>query len=500
MKKTFLFCFLIFCAALCYAQQQQKTIIHIVHADKAAYDDRIGKDIQRLIGNVVLRQDSSYFYSDSAYLHEKTKTFEGFSRVHVTINDSIDIVSDRLKYNGETHFLELFDNVVMKNDSMTLMTQYMTYDRDKHLACYPHHGTIIRNDKKMVSVKGYYRDDIKLFYFHDDVVATMPDYQLFTDTLNYDYAAEKMSFEGPTTIINKDNILKGERGYYDMFRDFIHINKNARYNNKEQHLESDTMIYDKANEHAFALNHVIMLDTTHKAVVEGDYAELFQKRGDGYVTKKMRTLYYSEKDTLFLHADTLFMFFDTATREAKRFTYFHNVRFFRNDVQGKCDTMNYTLSDSVVLMRHEPVIWAENSQLSGDSINVFISNSTIDSALLYPNAFIIQKDTIDGFNQIKGRMMTAYFKDSELKHVYNDGNAETIYFLREDNGSMIGINVSQSVAMDIKIENNTISRIKYFKKTNETLYPSKDLDEHGRYLKGFIWLDELRPKDRDDIF
>ena len=106
--------------------QKKTTTIHILNADKADYDERLGKDIQRLIGNVVMRQDSTYFYSDSAYYNEKTKFFDGFGNVHIEVNDSTDIYSDLLKYNGNTKFAELFHNVILKDDSTTLRTEYMT--------------------------------------------------------------------------------------------------------------------------------------------------------------------------------------------------------------------------------------------------------------------------------------------------------------------------------------------------------------------------------------
>ena len=149
---------------LCHDMMAQKktTTIHILNADKADYDERLGKDIQRLIGNVVMRQDSTYFYSDSAYYNEKTKFFDGFGNVHIEVNDSTDIYSKLLKYNGDTKFAELFHDVVLKDDSTVLNTEYMTYDRVGHLATYPNNGTITCNDKKLVSKKGYYRDDIKV--------------------------------------------------------------------------------------------------------------------------------------------------------------------------------------------------------------------------------------------------------------------------------------------------------------------------------------------------
>lgn len=498
-KLTILTIILLFCWTL-NAQQNGKTFVHIVHADHQVYDESYGKDVERLIGNVALRQDSAYFYSDSAHFNEKTHYFDGFGHVHIKVNDSTDIFSDKCKYSGDIKFAELFNNVILKDDSTTLKTNYMTYDRNKHLATYPRHGSITRNDKNLVSEKGYYRDDIQVAYFRKDVVVTTPKSQMFTDTLVYKIQEERMYFYGPTTIYYDENILQGNYGWYDSKNDIAYLDKGATLSNKGYSITSDSMFYDKKADFAKAMSNVFIEDTVNKAIVEGNYAEMWKKLGKSFVTDSVRALYFAERDTLYLHSDTLFFFMDTTTQKAERMLAYYNVRFFRRDIQGKCDSLNYYVADSCAKMRRDPIIWAENSQLRGDSINIVIAKKAIDTVLLYPNGFIIQKDTIEGFNQIKGKTMIAYFKNNQLDHVYDDGNAETVYWLREEDGSMIGINVSQSVAMDIKIEKNQIVRIKYFKKTNETLYPKEKMKSGVEILKGFEWLDELRPTDPGDIF
>ena len=490
---------LLFCWTL-NAQQNSKTFVHIEHADYQIYDESFGKDIERLIGNVALRQDSAYFYSDSAHFNEKTRYFDGYGHVHIVVNDTTEIFSDKCKYSGDIKFAELFDNVILKDDSTVLKTNYMTYDRNQHLATYPRHGSITRNDKNLVSQKGYYRDDIQVAYFRKDVVVTTPKSRMITDTLVYKIKEEKMYFYGPTTIYYEDNVLQGNYGWYDAKNDVAYVDRGATLSNKGYSITSDTMFYDKKADYAKAMSNVFIEDTVNKAIVEGNFAEMWKKLGKSYVTDSVRARYFAEKDTLYLHSDTLFFFMDTATQKAERMLAYYNVRFFRKDIQGKCDSLNYYVNDSCAKMRRDPIIWAENSQLRGDSINIVIANKSIDTVLLYPNGFIIQKDTIEGFNQIKGKVMIAYFKNNELDHVYDDGNAETVYWLREEDGSMIGINVSQSVAMDIKIEKNQIVRIKYFKKTNETLYPKEKIKSGMEFLKDFEWLDELRPVDPNDIF
>ena len=490
---------LFFCLTI-NAQQKSKTYVHIEHARYQVYDASYGKDVERLIGDVVLRQDSAYFYSDSAHFNEKTRYFDGYGNVHIKVNDSTDIYSETCKYSGDIKIAELFDNVILKDDSTTLKTNYMTYDRNTHLATYPNHGTITRNDKKLISRKGYYRDDIQVAYFRKDVVVTTPKSQMITDTLEYRIKDEKMFFYGPTTIYYDENVLVGNYGWYDAKNDVAYLDKGASLRNKGYSITSDSMFYNKQTGYARAMSNVYIEDTTNKAIVEGNYAEMWKKQGKSVVTDSVRARYYADRDTLYLHSDTLFFYMDTVEQKAERVLAYYNVRFYRRDIQGKCDSLYYNVADSCAKMRREPVIWAENSQMRGDSINIVMANRSIDSVLLYPNGFIIQKDTIEGFNQIKGKVMTAYFKKNELDHVYDDGNAETVYWLREEDGTMIGVNVSQSVAMDIKVEKNQIVRIKYLKKTTETLYPKDKMKEGIEILKGFEWLEDLRPVDRNDIF
>lgn len=478
----------------CVVSAQKKTTIHILNADKADYDERLGKDVQRLIGNVVMRQDSTYFYSDSAYFNEKTKFFDGFGNVHIIVNDSVNIYSKLLKYNGETKFAELFHDVVLKDDSTVLKTQYMTYDRVGHLATYPNKGTITRNDKKLVSKKGYYRDDIKVLYFRKDVVGTAPDYKIVSDTLVYDTENEMMYFYGPTNIYNKENTLIGNYGWYNTETEFVYLDRRATLKNKEQSMTADTMYYNKSTGYAKALSNVIVEDTSYKAILKGEYGEMWRNLGKCMMTDNLRAIYYEETDTLFAKADTMYVFFDTLNNEVKRIKAFYNVRFFRNDIQGKCDSMHYAVSDSMIYMREKPVIWAEDSQLSGDSINIKTKEKAIETLLMYPNAFVIQEDSISGFNQVKGKQITAFFKDNEMKNMFNEGNAETIYWLRDDDGSLIGINFSQSSQMDIIIKNRQISNIKYYKNIKETLYPLEQLNDNQEFLNGFSWQEENRPR------
>ncbi len=480
--------------------RRKKTRIHVEHYDVATFSKSMG-DMQRLIGHVKMRHDSAYFYCDSAHFFQKTNSFNAFQNVHIIVNDSVEIFSDLLDYDGNTRFAEFFDNVMLRDDSTTLLTEYMTYDRNLHLACYPDSATTYRGDKTLISCIGYYRDDIKEFSFFENVEVTSPKYQMYTDTLYYNTNIEKMWFEGPTTIINKENVLEGEHGYYLVDEDVAFLDKRPVMHNETQRMKSDSMYYNRNIGLAKAYDRVDMIDTSYKVVMRGDYMEMWEHRGFSFATDSAYAISYDGGDSLYIHGDTLFMHFDKKKEEVERLIARRHVRFFKSDMQGKCDTLTYLMADSTIRMRVNPILWAEDSQLTGTDIDIRLKDKTIDWVLQKGNAFVISEDSIEGYNQIKGTDITSWFKKGSIHRVNVDGTkAETIYWIRDDDGSLIGIDVSDSETMVIEMENQSINLIKGYKNINETMYPEEDLKESSRYLSGFKWYDEVRPKDKDDIF
>ena len=480
--------------------QRKKTRINILHYDKATYSKSMG-DVQRLIGHVKMRHDSAYFFCDSAYYYQKNNSFDAYQNVHIIVNDSVEIFSDLLNYDGDHRFAEFHDNVRLRDDSTMLYTEYLTYDRNLHLASYPDSATTVRGDKTLKSHYGFYRDRLKEFSFFENVEVYSPKYQMYTDTLFYNTGIEKMWFEGPTTIINKENELEGKHGYYLVNEDFVYLDKRPYMHNETQQMRADSIFYDRNKGLAQAYNQVDMIDTSYQVIMRGDYVEMWENKGFSFATDSAYAISYDGGDSLYIHGDTLFMYFDKQKEEAEKLIARRNVRFFKSDMQGKCDTLTYLKADSIIQMRVAPVLWAEDSQLTGIDIDIKLKDQNVDWVLQKGNAFIISKDSIEGYNQIKGKDITSRFRNGNIHRVNVDGDkAETIYWIRDDDGGLIGIDVSNSATMVIEMEKQSVSIIKSFKEINETMYPEKDLSESNRYLPGFKWHDEARPKDKDDIF
>jgi hypothetical protein len=169
-------------------------------------------------------------------------------------------------------------------------------------------------------------------------------------------------------------------------------------------------------------------------------------------------------------------------------------------MQGMCDSLVYRVQDSVIALLESPVLWSGDNQLTADSIWMHVNNNRIDSMTLFNLAFIVSRDSTETYNQIKGRQMRAYFRDNRLYKIMVMGNAETIYYVREEDFELIGINKSVSSNMMIMMDNRKVNRIYYLSKPEAVLYPEQDLPKEEQFLRDFRWITGQRPASRNDIF
>ncbi len=480
---------------------QNKTIVHIEHADYLKYNAKLGRDIQRLIGHVKLRQDSVLFYCDSAYLNDKKRNFEAFGSVHIIVNDTVDVYGDRMHYEGKSRVAELFENVKLVDKKTVLTTEHLIFNRNTQIAFYDNNGVIVSDSNHLTSKRGYYNTETKIFYFRKNVVLKNPDQETYSDTLIYNSIIETAYFQGPTVIRGKESTIYCERGWYDTKRDFSKLTKRPSIWSSEQTITADSLEYNNAIYYGEAFGNVIIHDTVRNVMVEGKTGKLWDKKGVSYVTDSALAITYDEhdNDTMFMHGDSLYMYFDKK-RNAKKMLAYFKVKFYRQDMQGQCDSLAYLMKDSTIGLYHNPVLWSGKNQLTADTIIIYVSGNRIDSLQLINNAFIVSLDSTDTFNQIKGKKMVGYFVRNELKTINVDGNAESVYYVREDDGYLIGVNKEEASFMQIRLDKNKVSSIKYIEQITEVMYPEKEIPADVKRLKGFAWKDDSRPKSKRDIY
>lgn len=179
---------------------------------------------------------------------------------------------------------------------------------------------------------------------------------------------------------------------------------------------------------------------------------------------------------------------------------YHRVRFFRGDLQGKCDSLTYWSKDSTIQMFTKPVIWSNKNQISANYIEMINRTKDPDEVRMMEDAFIISmEDDSIRFNQIKGKNMTGYMRNNELERIDVSGNGESNYYARDKNG-IIGLNRAQSSNISIYMNKGKVKKISFIKAPDGELKPMGELAEGDKLLPGFNWQEEIRPKNKEDIF
>ena len=187
-------------------------------------------------------------------------------------------------------------------------------------------------------------------------------------------------------------------------------------------------------------------------------------------------------------------------KDARLVLAYYKVRFFRDDVQGKCDSLAYFSKDSTIQLYTDPVIWSEKNQISANYIEIINKSKNTAEIRMKEDAFIIaMEDDSLRFNQIKGKNMVGFVRQNELVKIDVDGNGQSNYYARDKNG-VIGLNNAESSNITIYMNKGKVKRIAFIKMPDGELKPLAELEEGDKLLPGFKWQAELRPVNKEDIF
>lgn len=477
---------------------QPKTPIDF-QANSLQFDRQLGADARRLLGNVRFSHQGTVMYCDSAHLFSQQNRFIAFSNIFIQVNDTVSLYGDQLNYDGNTRIAILTGNVRMTDPQMTLTTNRLVYDLNRNTANFTGGGTIVNAENTLTSEWGFYFVDEKIFFFRDSVRLTNPEYVMTSDTLRYNTQTEIAYFFGPTKIVSEENTIFCRNGWYDTRNDIARFSSDAYLVQGEQSITGDSLFYDRNLGFGRAVGNVRVSDNERNTLITGHLAEHFEKEGLSTVTQEAVLIVIAENDSLFLHADTLRAIYVEDTDQRFVFAY-HQAKFFRHDLQGMADSIVYNFSDSTIYMYHNPIIWSDVHQLTARRMEILTSNEEVYMARLFEAAFIASQEGELGFNQVKGRNITGLFADNELTRIDVDGNGETIYFVLEDDGTLVGVNKAISSRIAIFVEDRQVAGIRFFENPEASLVPFEDLPEEERFLLNFEWRDEIRPRSKQDIF
>lgn len=496
LPKTIVFFLIAFFFVSGETLAQQKQQIQILGADALKFDTT--HNARKLVGNVKLRQDEVTMQCDSALFYNTSNAVDAYG--HVFIYDNLTKVhSDSLQYDGNNKIAVLTGNVRVVQDSATLETTKLIYDSQKKYAAYYSGGKISAREMTITSRRGYYFNIIKKAHFKGDVHVVSPDYELKADTMQYDTEREISYFIGPTDIIMRNEVIYCERGWYDGKADVSSFGKNTRMRSVAQKIFTDSLYYDNNTGTGNCYNYFRWTDTTMNAILTGRRAVFQREEEKVTATDSALLIYLVEKDSLFLHADTLKSRKDTVG-DFTEFFAFHKVRIFKSNLQGVCDSLSFSFKDSTIRMYTEPILWNEENQLTGDTIELLLVREQINRVELFPNGFIINRAHEELYNQIKGRHIFGYFKEGSMDKMLVEGNGESIYYGTDENEAFIGANRAACSSMWIYMKNQQVHRIAFLTKPDATFHPIQNIEPASTLLKGFLWKEELRPASKASLF
>lgn len=500
MKRIFFLC-LILTVSISFAQETKKIQYEaeIQDADEEKYPGAT-----RLIGKVKMIHEGIELTCQQALYYKKQNFFKALGQVLIKQGDTITQTSDYADYDANSKQALSWGNVVLKDPTMTLTTDTLQFDRINQKLYYQDYATIKDATNTLKSKYGNYYLENKKFTATTRVTVVNPEHNLASNHLDYYTNSGLAYLYGPSTITNtqNDNKLYSERGFYNTKTDISHFTKNAKLYLDERTVEGDSLYYDKNRGFASATNNIKVIDTVQNFITKGNYAELFEKKDSLYIIKRAVAISIIDKDSMFIHGDTLLV---TGKPKKRIVRTYHNVKIFKSDLQGKCDSIHTNQATGYTKMYRNPVIWSDQNQITGDSIFLQsnIDTEKLDSLKVYSNTLIVSKDSLakNDFNQIKGRNMYGKFENNTLRFLLVKGNAESIYFNRnQDTQALETITKEVSSNIEFTLNEGEIQTIKYLKNSNGKTYPPSELAEDGRKIKGFIWREDEQPKQQSDIF
>jgi lipopolysaccharide export system protein LptA len=502
--KIYIILFLLFLVGPLFGQEGRRiNIVQGGHVMEGVY--RENERYDRLIGDaskrVIFSQNTTTIYCDSAYLYREKNQVEAYGNVKVVEKDTITITGQKLVYFGNTKLARMLGNAVYKDPSLTIESEAMQYDMINNLASYYQRGKLYDEVNTLTSDIGNYHTISKIASFKDNVVLVNPDHTLYSDTLQYNTVTKIAFIQGPSTIVAKEDssVFRFYEGVFNTTEEKSVFGK-GHIETDSYILEGDTLFSDDANRFYSASHNVTLISKEENIIITGQLGKYWKDNGLTKVSGNPIMRKIMETDTLFLAADTL-VSIDSRIVEERRILAYHDVRIYKNDLQGIADSIAYHTADSIIYFYMDPVLWYDVNQIEADSINMKIIDGGMDMMNLNVNAFLISQDTLlQSFNQIKGREMTIYFKDNQIDHAYVFGNGESVMFAADDNGNaLVGLNKVVCSSMTIRFKDSQFNNASFYTKPEASFIPPHEIKLTDKQLPGFSWRKNERPQ-REDIF
>ncbi len=490
--------------------------------------------LQILAGNVKLKQGTTLFYCDSCVINNNTNTFEAWGNVHINDADTANAYANHLKYLIKKKLAYLDGNVKLTDGKGTLTTPDLEYDVDTKIGIYKNGGKVVNKKTTLTSKEGYYYTDLKDVYFKNNVILKDPAYDLRTDSLLYNTESGTARFVAETVIKDSSGrTIYTKEGFYNLNTGKAEFGRNPVMKDGAVTITGERVAFDDSTGIQQVEGNAVIRDTAQGTTIIAGVIYRNTKTDAILATRKPLMIIKQENDSIYITADTLFsarltdlygkkdsLVRDTLIKDTlqgvklvrvdsvankkdssnRYFEAYRNVRIFSDSLQAICDSLFYSFRDSVFRLYDDPVVWAKDSQVTGDTILLFTKNKKPQRFEVFEKSFLVNRMDPEVYNQVKSSRMDGYFRDGNIDSVRARGYAECIYYIQDEDSAYTGINESKCDIMDIYFRNKELNKVVFRSSVTGTIWPIRQKKPSEMRLPNFQWLDARRPKTKYELF
>ena len=504
--------------------------VEILNADRNGYRkvDTITQ-LHMLAGHVSIRQAGTLFNADSAVQNSASRTIEAFGNVHINDRDSVLIYSDYLLYYIDTRMAYFKKKVKLTDNTSTVTTEEMQYDLNQKVGQYHNYAKVTNGRSVLTSKEGIYYADLKDIYFRKNVHLKDPEYVLDTDSLLYNSRSQLATFITNTKIVDTANRkIFTKEGFYDMKNKKAYFGKRANIIDGATFITADDIKTDEKTGKNLLIGNAVYKDTSQGMAVLANRIEYDKINQEYIATQKPLLILKQEADSIFITADTLYSGKlskllknepDTTVKILAKgskntvnktppppidstdryFKAYRNVRVFSDSLQAVADSLFFSAKDSIFQLMQEPIVWNGDNQITGDTILLYTRNRKPEKLYVFENGLLVNLSDKDMYNQISGNRITGFFKDGLVDYFRAKGNAESIYYIKSEDSSLVGMNRAMGDMIDLRFQNRALNKVVFISEVKATMYPILKLPADQKQLQNFQWLEAKRPRSRFEL-
>ncbi|KMQ65674.1 organic solvent tolerance protein OstA [Chryseobacterium angstadtii] len=490
--------------------------VKIIHSDEFKKDTKYEGN-QYMVGHVQIEHQGSILYADEVILYNDQSLVKAIGNAKLQNADGSVITAHEMEYNGVTQKGVAKKDVVLTDPKQTIKTDILYYDRLANQAYFNTGGTISDAQNVMYTKSATYFLNTKMIDFVGNVKIDNPEYIIEGANIKQNQNTRVAEFFGPTTITNRANSknrIYTERGTYRMETKEAFLNKNSKIFYNDKILTGDDMYFNNITGFGKATGNVTLDDPIERRYIKGGYGEVFQKKDSAMMTKSPYAVKIMEKDSIYFAAEKILSYQrpDSADIKVKKsfLRAYKKGRIFKSNAQGRADSIAFNETDGIMHMYTQPILWSGEKQVTGDKIEAYFNTTTenIDSLKVIGNALAISKvDSLnlkDEFNQVKGKFMTVYYQNNDIKEARVVGNAQSIVYVDDvdqetKKPERIGITLSTCGIIGALFEERTLQIISCSIGANSDTYPMSKIEPDKRKFSDFNWNTKDRIRKWQDI-